>query len=269
MYLCPMSDNAKVILLNAHHCSAPGGNRLADAIPLLCALVPNAVEVPAPLAGDGQIHEGVRNLRAIVAHARALANVLADATPPIYNLGADCGGELTVVAKLNHHYKGCLRLLWFDAHADLNTPATSPSANFHGMILRTLAGEGPPALAEFVPIPISLDRIALSGLRDADPAEREYISVHGIPILDRFETLDLADPLYVHVDYDVLDGDLYPDSVYPTPNGMHLDELISTLRWLRTHRAIAGMSLTEYVPKSGDEATVRGLIREGLGIGGA
>ena len=237
-------------------------------LPRLRALVPNAVEVPAVLVCDDQIHDGVRNLSAILAHATALANVLADATPPIYNLGADCGGELTVVAKLNHYYKGRLRVLWFDAHADLNTPATSPSGNFHGMILRTLAGDGPPALAQFVPVPISPGMIVLSGLRDADPAEREYISAYGIPILDRFDTMDPVDPLYVHVDYDVLDGALYPDSVYPTPNGMHLDELISTLRWLRTHRTIAGMSLTEYAPLSGDDTTLRRLIREGLGIGG-
>ena len=108
----------------------------------------------------------------------------------------------------------------------------------------------------------------MSGLRDADPAEHEYISVYGIPILDRFETLDPVDPLDVHVDYDVLDGDRYPDSVYPTPSGMHLDELISSLQWLRTRRTIAGMSLTEYAPQSGDSTTVRRLIREGLGIHG-
>ena len=258
-----------MILLNSHHCGAPIGHRLADAIPRLRALVPNAVEVPAPFACDGQILDGVRNLSAIVAHARALAKVLADATPPIYNLGADCGGELAIVAKLNQHYNGRLRVLWFDAHADLNTPATSPSANFHGMILRTLTGEGPSPLAEFVPVPVSPGMIAFSGLRDAEPAEREYISAHGIPILDRFDTLDRVDPLYVHVDYDVLDGALYPDSVYPTPNGMHLDELISALRRLRTHHTIAGMSLTEYVPRSEDVTTITRLIRDGLGIGGA
>ena len=257
-----------MILLNSHHCGAPSGNRLAGAIPRLRALVPNAVEVVAPFACDDQIHNGVRNLSAILAHARALANVLADATPPIYNLGADCGGELAVIAKLNHYYNGGLRVLWFDAHADLNTPATSPSANFHGMILRTLAGEGPPALAEFVPVPISPGMIVFSGLRDADPAERDYILAHGIPILDRFTPIDPGEPLYVHVDYNVLDGALYPDSVYPTPNGMHLDELISTLRWLRMHYTIAGMSLTEYAPQSEDVTTLRRLIREGLGIGG-
>ncbi|MBZ5604580.1 MAG: arginase family protein [Acidobacteriia bacterium] len=258
-----------MVLLNWHHHGAPTPNRLRDAMPRLRALVPNAVEVPAPLAADGQVHEGVRNLSAIVAHAKALAEILSDAAPPIYNLGADCGGELAVVAKLNDHYNGQLRVVWFDAHADLNTPATSPSANFHGMILRTLTGEGPAALVELVPVPISPQQIVLSGLRDADPAEREYIARHRIPVRERFDELDPADPLYVHVDYDVLDGALYPDSVYPTPNGLHLEELISTLSWLRAHHRIAGMSLTEFAPQNADSTTLHRLIREGLGIGGA
>ncbi len=232
----------------------------------LRALVSNAVEVPAPLASDGEIREGVRNLSAIVAHARAIAAVLRDAAPPFYNLGADCGGELAVVARLNQRYSGRLRVIWFDAHADLNTPATSPSANFHGMILRTLTGDGPPSLVDLVPDPISPQRIVLSGLRDADPAEREYIARHHIPILDRFEGIDPSDPLYVHVDYDVLDGDLYPDSVYPTPNGLTLDGLISRLSWLRAHHHIAGVSLTEFAPQNGDSTSLDRLLREGFGI---
>ena len=38
-----------------------------------------------------------------------------------------------------------LAVLWLDAHADYNTPETSPSGNLHGMALAFLAGE--PALA--------------------------------------------------------------------------------------------------------------------------
>lgn len=261
-----MNDNSRVVLLNWHHHGAPSPNRLADAMPPLRALVANAVEVPAPLASDGEIREGVRNLSAIVAHATAIAELLRDAAPPLYNLGADCGGELAVVATLNERYHGRLRVIWFDAHADLNTPATSPSANFHGMILRTLTGDGPPALVQLVPAPISPQQIVLSGLRDADPAERDYIARHRIPVLDRFDGLDPSDPLYVHVDYDVLDGALYPDSVYPTPNGLHLNELISRLSSLRARHHIAGMSLTEFAPQNGDSTTLDRLIREGLGI---
>jgi arginase len=263
-----MGDNANVVLLNWHHHGAPTPNRLKDAMPRLRALAPGALEVPAPLAPDGQVREGVRNLTAIEAHAKVLAEIVKDASPPIYNLGADCGGELAVVARLNEHYNGQLRVIWFDAHADLNTPATSPSANFHGMILRTLTGEGPAALVEFVRVPVSPRNIVLSGLRDADPAERDYIARHGIPVRDTFEGLDLSGPLYVHVDYDVLDGDAYPDSVYPTPNGLRLDALISTLGALRAKHEIAGMSVTEFAPRNGDVRTIERLMKEGLGIGG-
>src|SRR5581483_2079793 len=117
-----MGDNSRVVLLNSHHHGAPPIDRLALAMEHLRALIPDAVEVPAPVAPDGQVLEGVRNLKAIVAHAMAIASAVSSATPPIYNLGADCGGELAVVAKLNEYYEGRLRVLWFDAHADLNTP---------------------------------------------------------------------------------------------------------------------------------------------------
>ena len=38
-------------------------------------------------------------------------------------------------------------LIWLDAHADMNTPASSPSGNVHGMPLACILGMGPPELA--------------------------------------------------------------------------------------------------------------------------
>src|SRR5215472_2008305 len=37
-------------------------------------------------------------------------------------------------------------LIWIDAHADINTPETSPSGNVHGMPLAAVLGLGPPEL---------------------------------------------------------------------------------------------------------------------------
>jgi arginase len=252
------------ILLNPHDHGAPAGNELSRSWPGLRKLFPKAIEAPAPSRASGGIREGVRNLDAIRSHALALAERLAYAELPVYHLGADCGGELAVVAALNRRCGGRLRVLWFDAHADLNTPESSPSGNFHGMVLRTLIGEGPAALAGLVPVPVPAARIALIGLRDADPAEEEFIARHGIARDHR--SLDSGGPFYVHVDYDVLDGARYPDSVYPTPNGMTADELIAALHWVRANREVAGMGLTEYVPRSGDTATLRRLLTEGFAI---
>lgn len=72
------------------------------------------------------------------------ACTLIDGVKPdtIFTVGGDCGVELLSVSYLNKRYNGALAVIWFDAHGDLNTPASSPIKKFHGMPLRALLGEG-------------------------------------------------------------------------------------------------------------------------------
>src|SRR5260370_10128057 len=65
----------------------------------------------------------------------------------IFPLGGDCGIDVVPISFLNKRYDGDLAVIWLDAHADANTPQSSPSKTFHGMALRTLLGEGVPQLA--------------------------------------------------------------------------------------------------------------------------
>jgi arginase len=74
------------------------------------------------------------------------------------------------------------KVLWIDAHADLNTPESSLSGNFHGMPLSILLGLGRPPrgpLAEFWQI-LKPDQIIYFGLRDLDPFEIKTIKKLGI-----------------------------------------------------------------------------------------
>jgi arginase len=68
-------------------------------------------------------------------------------------------------------------LIWFDAHADMNTPETSPSGNIHGMPLAVLLGHGAPELTDIEGFSPKLDPrfCAHIGARDVDPGERELI----------------------------------------------------------------------------------------------
>ena len=67
-------------------------------------------------------------------------------------------------------------VLWFDAHADLNTPSTSPSGNVHGMPLAALLGYDEFANAEWANAPgVSESSVAYVGLRSVDEGERESI----------------------------------------------------------------------------------------------
>jgi len=75
-----------------------------------------------------------------------------------------------------------LGLIWVDAHADMNTPETSPSGNIHGMPLGSVMGYGAPELVNlggFSP-KIDPDNVALIGIREVDPGEREIVLRSGI-----------------------------------------------------------------------------------------
>jgi arginase len=51
-------------------------------------------------------------------------------------------GSIKGTADYCYYAGGQLGLLWVDAHADMNTPATSVSGNIHGMPLSTVLGLG-------------------------------------------------------------------------------------------------------------------------------
>lgn len=73
-------------------------------------------------------------------------------------------------------------LLWFDAHADMNTPGTTPSGNVHGMPLAASLGHGASELVEiggFSP-KVRPEKTVLIGARDVDPGERDLIQETGL-----------------------------------------------------------------------------------------
>ena len=91
-------------------------------------------------------------------------------------------GSLAGVAKAFRKRDERLGLIYFDAHADMNTPQTSPSGNIHGMPLAVLLGYGAPELvhvAGFAP-KFHPQLCAHVGARDLDPGERELIRQLGM-----------------------------------------------------------------------------------------
>ena len=75
-----------------------------------------------------------------------------------------------------------LGLIWVDAHADMNTPATSPSGNVHGMPLASILGMGPNSLTKLsglVPM-VNPKNTVLVGIRDVDVHERPQVKRSGM-----------------------------------------------------------------------------------------
>ena len=100
-------------------------------------------------------------------------------------LGGDHSIAIGSFAGAASYYKKqneMLGLIWFDAHADMNTPESTPSGNIHGMPLAALLGYGTPELTNVAGFAPKLDPrlCAHVGARDIDPGEREMIKKLGV-----------------------------------------------------------------------------------------
>lgn len=91
-------------------------------------------------------------------------------------------GSLAGVVKAFRKRDERLGLIYFDAHADMNTPDTTPSGNIHGMPLAALLGYGVPELVNVGGFAPKFDPrlCAHVGARDLDQGERELIRQLGM-----------------------------------------------------------------------------------------
>ena len=140
-----------------------------------------------------ELHVGDPKARYLKEIARALA-VLALKTEKIMVhrdfplvLGGDHSiaiGTISGIASYGRQRRKRVGLLWIDAHGDLNTPASSPSGNIHGMPLAVVLGAGPPdltAIGGTFP-KVEPRNVALVGLRSLDQGEKKRIAQTGINV---------------------------------------------------------------------------------------
>jgi arginase len=158
--------------------------------------------------------------------ARRVGEAVGDGRTPIV-LGGDHSIALGTLGGLAAAAGGPGAVLWIDAHGDLNTPATTPSGNVHGMPLAAALGRGGSVFASEAWTLPALDpaRTTLIGVRSLDAGERALlgeldVAVHTMSELDR-RGIELAvtaaleravGAAFVHVslDMDALDPDVAP-----------------------------------------------------------
>ncbi|MCK1997450.1 arginase [Paenisporosarcina quisquiliarum] len=133
----------------------------------------------------------LRNLEEVVAANTILANrvhdIIGEGNFPIV-LGGDHSIAIGTLAGLADRYDN-LGVIWYDAHADLNTAETSPSGNIHGMPLAVSIGLGHEALVnirDFAP-KIKPENVVIIGARSVDPGERDLIKEKGIKVFSMHE----------------------------------------------------------------------------------
>jgi arginase len=175
---------------------------------------------------------------------QVLAQVIADhpeRTPLIF--AADCVSALGALKGLEPQQPA---VLWYDAHGDFNTPATTPSGFLGGMPVAMLVGRGDLRYMQGLGLaPMAEDNIIISDARDLDPEEGPALRASKLvhyPNVDDLLTAPLPDkPLYIHMDIDVVDSNEMPGLGYPVPGGPTTAQVNATLKRVATERSIAGV----------------------------
>jgi arginase len=155
--------------------------------------------------------------------------------------------------------------LWMDAHGDLNTPATTPTGNVHGMVLAAALGlAGPDFATTRYPLPaVDPKRVALVGVRSLDDGERALVQKQGIAVytmsdLDqtgvapviREALAHVGDGGFVHTsfDVDVVDPKDAPGVGTPVRGGLDYREAHLAMELIAESSLLASLDVVEVNP---------------------
>lgn len=209
------------------------------------------VGTPAPALNkrwDAELQAARPELRALQRHLR---QVYASGRRPFTFL-TRCAAALASLPVLAEVHPAAT-LIWFDAHADLNSPNTSNSGFLGGMVLTAAASLWDSGLGGG----LDPSRVIYVGVRDIDPPEQAQIDqsgMHVVPVSSlMIKKVDAAlgnAPVYVHLDCDVVEPGLVPTD-YAVAGGLSFEQLTGLMQLL-ADRAVVGVEVSEF--QEGEQA---------------
>ena len=174
-------------------------------------------------------------------------------------------GSISAVARHCSARGRRLKVLWFDAHADANTPASSPSGNLHGMPVACLLGHGPAQLTQLAGVAAALQaqQITLVGVRSVDATEKSFVNTLGIEVYDmrsidelgmravmQAALADVDENTHLHLSFDMdgLDPTIAPGVGTPVRGGPTYRETQLFMEMLADSGALGSVDIMELNP---------------------
>lgn len=175
-------------------------------------------------------------------------------------------GTVSAVARYCLPRQRPVHVLWIDAHADYNTPETSPSGNLHGMPLALLCGE--PGFDDSFKGDwlgrIDPRNVTIFGARSVDREERRLVQARGVEVIDmrRIDHLGVVAALqkvidkarqenaHLHVSFDVdsLDPAIAPGGGTLVPGGLSYREAHLVMEMLHDSGVVGSLDVVELNP---------------------
>ena len=229
-----------------------GSRELAGALSARLGIEATTVGAPEPALSVGWKEELDAATPTLKAMATQLDRVFTAGLTPV-TASSRCAVALATLPVVAARRPDTV-VVWFDAHADLNSPENTTTGYLGG-----LAYSGPLGLWDSgLGSGLATDNAILVGARDLDPDEQSLIDAGTIPLIevgpsmaDDLRRVVNGRPVYVHIDCDVLDAGTVPTD-YLVPNGMTLADLRATAEVL-AESEIVGLEVGELESAHDDE----------------
>ena len=195
-------------------------------------------------------------------------------------LAGNCGSSLGTVSGVRAGApddQSAIGVIWLDAHADFNTPDTTPSGFLDGMALAALTGQCWRALTASITgfHPVSDAHVVLVGARHIDPAEEQVLAASRVMRVEAARVradgvraaLDTAltelarhvTRVYLHIDLDVHEPAEAQANQYAEPGGLSPDAVRDLVEIVGERFSIVAAALTSYDPAYDDRMLAVGL----------
>lgn len=182
------------------------------------------------------------------------------------NLGGDHSIALSTVLGSLQKYKEKLKVIWVDAHADINTIESSFSKNKHGMPISPLFK----LMDAWIKLPddqyhMDPSQLVYIGLRSVDPPEKKFIEKLGIRVYYIEEVMQKGietimkeilqndnDSIY-HLSFDIdgIDPKYMPSTGTTEDNGLSLDDGKYIINKLLETKRLKVFDFVEFNPSIG------------------
>ena len=175
---------------------------------------------------------------------------------PRINIGGDHSMAMASVAYSLNTYPDT-KVIWFDAHPDINTYSSSLTKSYHGMPLAFLTGLDKDVRLNFIESKLDFSNLLYIGIRDIDPIEKEFIKKYDIKwisvedlnksthlTIKRVKDFIDSKPVHISFDVDSLDPNIFGETGTPVPRGLELKPTKEVLDSLLLEN-IVNMDITE------------------------
>ncbi|CRG96611.1 arginase, putative [Plasmodium gallinaceum] len=220
---------------------------------------------------ENDYYSNIKNIELIGKFSERLFHVMSNELKKknfVLNIGGDHSVAFASILSSLQIYKD-LRVIWIDAHGDINTPETSPSGNYHGMPLAHSLG----LFKKKVPyfewsenlIYLKPENLAIIGIRDIDTYEKIILKKYNInyytifdveqngiynTILNALKRIDPNEkcPIHISLDIDSVDNIFAPGTGTIAKGGLTYREINLLMKILSDTKRVVSMDLVEYNP---------------------